>query len=105
MGALKSCTLGDLDQLGHFCHLRFPLMCDAPVFGPSMVSKSQFGHHLSQAGNAPLWFQYHTSHLLVTGGGCDGRDAPQSSVMRLLEQGTVTKSGMKDNSPLSYVLR
>lgn len=64
MGALKSCTLGDLDQLGHFCHLRFPLMCDAPVFGPSMVSKSQFGHHLSQAGNASLWFL--VSHITPT---------------------------------------
>lgn len=102
MGALKSCTPGDLDPLGHFCHLRFPLLCDVPVWGLPW-SASQFGHQISQAGNASLWFL--VSHITPTSyGGCDGRDPPQSSVMRLLERGTVTKSGMKGNSPLSYVL-
>lgn len=53
---------------GHFCHPWFPLVFDISVFGPSMINKSQFGHHLSQAGNASLWSSScHTAHLIVTG--------------------------------------
>ena len=100
MGALKSCMLGDLDHLGHFCHLWFPLMCDVPVFGPSMVSKSQFAHHLLQAGNASPWFL--VSHIipLVTGAVTE-EIHPQSSVSKLRNRGLWPRVEMKDNSPLS----
>lgn len=66
MGALKSCTPGDLDPLGHFCHLRFPLLCDVPVWGlPWSASQLAIRSHKQEM--LLCGFLYHTSHLLVMG--------------------------------------
>lgn len=61
-----------------------PPMFNVPVLGPFIFSKSQFGHHLSQAGNAACLKKYFSVKFLVSHGlstdSCYGReDPPQNS--------------------------
>lgn len=59
-------------------------MFNVPVVGPFIISKSQFGHHLSQAGDAARLKKYFSVKFLVSQGlsadSCYcGADPPQNS--------------------------
>lgn len=62
-----------------------------PISGPFIISKSHFGRHLPQAGNTARLKKHFPVNPLVPHGlcanrGCGGKDTPQSSVMRLLDE-------------------
>lgn len=66
-------------------------MFNIPVLGPFIISRSQFGHHLSQTGNAAWLKKYFSVKLLVphsipASDKCYGGKPPPSE-MRLLDKG------------------
>lgn len=61
-----------------------PPMFNVPLLGSFIISKSQFGHHLSQAGNAARLKKYFSVKFLMSHGlsadSCyGGEDLPQNS--------------------------
>lgn len=65
-------------------------MFHVPVLGPFMIRKSQFGRHLSQAGNAAHLEKYLSVKVLVSPGlsadSCYGGADGSTSELRFLDE-------------------
>lgn len=56
------------EQVSELLASGVPPMFNVPVLGPFIISKSQFGPHLSQAGNAARLKKYFSVKFLVSHG-------------------------------------